>query len=275
MLDWAGTVDDPFGTNEHPELAKRLQDLWDMLFSHLPLDISEYPAIKKLATDRLNDWRSQFGKNAISRLDKFFKDSAYRNNPEARAEYVQSQLPQLMKGKTVVPFLYADSVKLLKSWQSAILLDIFAWHVKRISDSFQVFGQPSGALAMSAAAFQRALTLYKTGNSEKDEKDPDVKGKRKPGIDFDNVWGLSAQKFAKFTTNLPETKWDCILDDVDSINLSARTASRHEEETVEDTFDIPLSDDDSDSEHGEDEKIEGLQKEIILRINSLVHSQNI
>ncbi|KAH7911540.1 hypothetical protein BJ138DRAFT_1125980 [Hygrophoropsis aurantiaca] len=257
LLDWAGTVDDPFGTNEHPELSKRLQDLWDMLFPHLELDISDYPAIKKLATDRLNDWRSQFGKNAISRLDKFFRDQLYRNDPEARAEFVRTQLPQVIKGKTIVPFLYADAVKLTGSWQSTLLLDILAWHVKRVGDSFQVFGRPSGALAMSAAAFQRALTLYKTGNSEKDEKIPDARGKRKPGIDFDNVWGISAQKFAKFTTNLPETKWERILEDVSDINQSPRNIAAHDEESTDDTFDIPLSDEDEDEEDlGGDENIE-------------------
>ncbi|KAH7905006.1 hypothetical protein BJ138DRAFT_1183844, partial [Hygrophoropsis aurantiaca] len=137
LLDWAGTVDDPFGTNEHPDLARRLQELWDHFFPHLELEISDYPAVKKLATDRLNDWRSQFGKNALARLEKFFKDPKYRNDSEARAEYVQAQLPQVVRGKNVVPFLYADSARLTKSWQAPLLIDILAWHVKRVGNSFQ------------------------------------------------------------------------------------------------------------------------------------------
>ncbi|KAH7918262.1 hypothetical protein BV22DRAFT_1134719 [Leucogyrophana mollusca] len=242
LLDWAGTVDDPFGTNEHPDLAERLQELWDLFFPHLLLDISDYPAIKKL-----------FGKNTITRLEKFFKDPKYRNDAKTRAEYVRSQLPQVITGKKVVPFLYADSVKLTKSWQSPLLLNIFAWHVKRVGDAFQVFGRPSGALAMSAAALQRALTLYKTGNSEKDDKDPDVKGKCKPGIDFDNVWGLSAQQFTKFTD---DTKWDRILQDVSGINQTSRNVPVRDEEYVDDTFDIPLSD-----KEGEGEKDENIAED--------------
>ncbi|KAH7917559.1 hypothetical protein BV22DRAFT_1026132 [Leucogyrophana mollusca] len=50
LLDWAGTVDDPFGTNEHPDLTERLQELWNLFFTHLPLDVTEYPAIKKLVS---------------------------------------------------------------------------------------------------------------------------------------------------------------------------------------------------------------------------------
>ncbi|KAH7920026.1 hypothetical protein BV22DRAFT_1050642 [Leucogyrophana mollusca] len=248
LLDWAGTTDDPFGTNEHPELAERLQELWDLFFAHLPLDISNHPAIKKLATDRLNDWRSQFGKNAIARLEKYFKDPTYRNDAEARAEYVQKQLPQVIDGQRRVPFLYADPVK---SWLSPLLLDIFVWHVKRVGDAYQVFGRPSGALAMSAAAFQRALTLYKTGHSKKDEKD--VKGRRKPGIDFDNIWGTAAQKYTKFTTSLPDSKWDSILDVVGAVNKSSRTITPPDEDSLDDGFDIPLSDEEEPEDVDEDD----------------------
>ncbi|KAH7904187.1 hypothetical protein BJ138DRAFT_1107039, partial [Hygrophoropsis aurantiaca] len=171
-----------------------------------------------------------------------------------RAEYVQAQLPQVVRGKNVVPFLYADSARLTKSWQAPLLIDILAWHVKRVGNSFQVFGRPSGALGMSAAAFQRALTLYKTGNNEKDEKDSDIKVKRKPGIDFDNVWGLSAQRFTKFTSELPETKWERILEDISAINASSKNIAARDEDSGDDTFDIPLS----DEEESGDERAEDL-----------------
>ncbi|KIJ10856.1 hypothetical protein PAXINDRAFT_16190 [Paxillus involutus ATCC 200175] len=48
MIDWAGTLNDPFGTNEHPELFSTIQELWDMLFEHKPLNVQDHPAIKKL-----------------------------------------------------------------------------------------------------------------------------------------------------------------------------------------------------------------------------------
>ena len=48
LIDWAGTTDDPFGTNEHPELMPTLQELWKIIFEEYPLDVTDHPAIKKL-----------------------------------------------------------------------------------------------------------------------------------------------------------------------------------------------------------------------------------
>ena len=50
LIDWAGTTDDPFETNEHPDLMPTLQELWKVLFEEYPLDVTEHPAIKKLVS---------------------------------------------------------------------------------------------------------------------------------------------------------------------------------------------------------------------------------
>lgn len=48
VLDWAGTLPDPFGTNEHPDLLCTAQALWDMCLPERKEDVSSNVAIKKV-----------------------------------------------------------------------------------------------------------------------------------------------------------------------------------------------------------------------------------
>lgn len=127
MIDWAGTTTDPFGTNEHPELSPKLQELWNVFFEHNTVDINEHPAIKKIvrlsdscdanltymtlhwqATDRLNEWRSMFGKDALKILEHHFKHPEFRHDLEARVKFVRDHLPRKVNNQKRVPFIYAD-----------------------------------------------------------------------------------------------------------------------------------------------------------------------
>lgn len=48
VLDWAGTLSDPFGTNEHPDLLDVVQALWDKCLPERKEDVSSNLAIKKV-----------------------------------------------------------------------------------------------------------------------------------------------------------------------------------------------------------------------------------
>ena len=50
LIDWAGTMDNPFGMNKHLDLMPTLQELWKVLFEEYPLDVTEHPTIKKLVS---------------------------------------------------------------------------------------------------------------------------------------------------------------------------------------------------------------------------------
>ncbi|KAG2029591.1 hypothetical protein BDR03DRAFT_1018188 [Suillus americanus] len=153
LLDWAGTTNDPFGTNKHPDLMERLQELWNEFFEDIKIDVADHPAVKKKATDRLNEWRSKLGKRALKLLKRsFVQNPIYRNDPDARAELVAARLPHMRDGKKVIPFIYGDPEKLLRSWEDATLLDIFSYHVQRVGDALESNGPLSGALALSTAA---------------------------------------------------------------------------------------------------------------------------
>jgi hypothetical protein len=48
VLDWAGTLPDTFGTNEHPELLDTVQALWDKCLPERIEDVQNNPAVKKV-----------------------------------------------------------------------------------------------------------------------------------------------------------------------------------------------------------------------------------
>ncbi|KAG2031507.1 hypothetical protein BDR03DRAFT_1016058 [Suillus americanus] len=154
-IDWAGTITDPFGTNEHPELGPRLQELWDIFFQHNEPDINEHPAIKKiislLATDRLNEWRSTFGKDALKILKHQFRRPEFRHDIDAHIKFVRDLLPHKVNNQKCVPFVFADIKNFKGAWLSPVLLELAATHVRQCGKAFGAFGKPIGALGLAAA----------------------------------------------------------------------------------------------------------------------------
>jgi len=116
LIDWANTIDDPFGTNEHPDLGITLQNIWDMTFTDLDLNIEEFPAIQKIvsslqvlqtallmtlmvwliklqACNHLNDWRSMMGKAALNVVTKHLMSKpTLRNDVHVHANFIQGPL---------------------------------------------------------------------------------------------------------------------------------------------------------------------------------------
>ncbi|KAG1896023.1 uncharacterized protein F5891DRAFT_1193452 [Suillus fuscotomentosus] len=255
LIDWAGTTTDPFGTNEHPEVSSRLQELWDLLFGHNKVDITKCPAIKKVATDQLNEWRSMLGKNAMKILERELKKAEYRVDTNARIKYVQDRLPQKIEGQKCVPFIYADHQSLKGSWLAPMLLELLATHARHCGTSFQAFGKPAGALGVCAAAVHRTLFLYKDGDSAK-EAAKEVKRAGLPSqptrkVSFDSAWGSVAMQYSLQTAQLPDKKWDQIVDGMwklvgeDSLAHRVHVASDDDSMDVRDA--IPLSDDNEEN----------------------------
>lgn len=61
------------------------------------------------STDRLNEWRSEFGKRASKLLKRFFaQNPIYRNDPDAHTELIAERLPYTWDGKKVIPFIYSN-----------------------------------------------------------------------------------------------------------------------------------------------------------------------
>ncbi|KAH9015391.1 hypothetical protein EDB84DRAFT_1443485 [Lactarius hengduanensis] len=93
------------------------------------------------------------------------------------------------------------------SWLAPLLLQVFAVHLRRVTKAPTNFGFPAGALALSTAALERGLTLFKTGVNIRDEKDANNAGRT-----FDNnPWGTIACQYAQSTCDLSERKWGQVI----------------------------------------------------------------
>ncbi|KAG1873125.1 hypothetical protein F4604DRAFT_1925620 [Suillus subluteus] len=218
VIDWAGsTTTDPFGMNEHPDLSAKLQELWEVFFHHNTVDINEHPAIKKIATDRLNEWHSTFGKDALKILEHQFKHPEFRHDVDTHIKFVCNYLPRKVNNQKCVPFIYADIENFKGAWLAPVLLELVATHVKHCGKAFGAFRKPIRALGLAAAAYHHALSLYTEGESAKEaakeaKRHSDTGGdsKHAKNIDFDAAWGSVAMHFAEQAAGLPERKWEAI-----------------------------------------------------------------
>ncbi|KAF8316240.1 hypothetical protein F5887DRAFT_1089139 [Amanita rubescens] len=217
VLDWAGTLKDPFGTNEHPDLISVIQQLWIEIFPDKPKDAPQKdPSIKKNVINRLNNWRSAFGKNAIKVLeDHFKKDTRMRNNTDARRVYVMKLLPDPRHHPSSFPLVYQDPEASTRggAWLAPLLLKVFAFHLKRVKDAVVSFGYPIGALALATAALERALSLYEvTGSDIREDREPNG-SKKSSSYGFDNKpWGSVTSNYAESTSRLSENRWTRIVE---------------------------------------------------------------
>ncbi|KAN0081517.1 hypothetical protein V8E55_009141 [Tylopilus felleus] len=281
IVDWAGTMDDPFGTNENPDLMLTIQELWNALFlDEHHVDVTNYPAIRKVC-DQLNTWRSEIGKCRISCLERYFKAAEYRDSRDARTAFVQSQLPFIRDNdqEPMYPLIYADTKNMKGAWKAPLILSIFATHIHRVgADRFLSFGNPKGALALCTALFERALELFKDGENAKDTKGDFTgnsnntvtnqgRGARQSCKDqFDHKWSMATRQYALSTGKLGEKKWQKISslaivlladpDDAGVLQLGTSSSMKHlnEDYLMVARAEIGVSD-------SEDEGVEGFWDE--------------
>ncbi|KAI9428948.1 hypothetical protein H4582DRAFT_2090488 [Lactarius indigo] len=208
VLDWAGTLSDTFGTNEHPDLLVTIQGLWDKCLPERTEDVRTNPAIKKVVIDHLNEWRSTIGKKAVTILSDFIKhDATLRRDSGEVATFVRGLLPRPHEQPVIFPLIYADPEASKGSWLAPMLLQVFAVHLQRVAKAPTNFGYPTGALALSTAALERGLTLFKTGVNIRDEKATNNTSRA-----FDNnPWGGVACQYSQSTSDLRERKWVQIM----------------------------------------------------------------
>ncbi|KAH9036094.1 hypothetical protein EDB84DRAFT_1198809 [Lactarius hengduanensis] len=106
-------------------------------------------------------------------------------------------------------------MKLKGSWQAPLLLQVFATHLRRVVKSPGNFGYPAGALALSTAALERALTQLESNTNG---------NMKTTGFD-NNPWGGITSQYAESTHKLPDRKWAQILEAV-SVYLVDRSGGK-------------------------------------------------
>ncbi|KAH9038093.1 hypothetical protein EDB85DRAFT_2142103 [Lactarius pseudohatsudake] len=158
-----------------------------MCFPEREEDVTGNIAVKKVINDRLNEWRSAFGKKAIQVLGDHVL--TLRNGPTDTVFFVHGLLPSPCEQPLEFPLIYSNPMKLKGSWQAPLLLQVFATHLRRVVKSPGNFGYPAGALAVSTAALESSTN----GNM------------KTTGFE-NNPWSGIASQYAESTRKLPDRK---------------------------------------------------------------------
>ncbi|KAF8951995.1 hypothetical protein BDZ97DRAFT_820868 [Flammula alnicola] len=190
IIDWAGVLDEPFAVNSHPDLHDIIEENWSDEFPEIPAD----DAVRAVASSAIRNWRSAIGKQALQQLAKIFAAEPFKNSKYQRKEYVDNQLKDLS-------YIYRDPVAKSGAYRSSAVIEIYAIHQQIITKTDKFYGYPAGAMSLCAAAHERALKLWRTGNApSKDTKSSFV---RRP-------WATRATSHFKVIAQLSERVWNDI-----------------------------------------------------------------
>ncbi|KAH7917934.1 hypothetical protein BV22DRAFT_1025475 [Leucogyrophana mollusca] len=114
--------------------------------------------------------RSFIGRQAVAMLEGFFSGPKFANNPTAIAAYAKwatrfdgPALWRLPSPRECTDPNAPDYQGPVDFFESEFIIKIFGIFLKATKGSMGEFGDPVGALAMSAAAVERAFLMYHTG----------------------------------------------------------------------------------------------------------------
>ncbi|KAF8811703.1 hypothetical protein BYT27DRAFT_7160606 [Phlegmacium glaucopus] len=110
IIDWAGTLEEPFAVNSHPDVQDIVEDNWKEEFPEIPAD----DAVQAVASSAIRNWRSAIGKHALLRLTKNFAAKPFKNSKNQRKEYVENELKGLS-------YIYRDPVTKSGAYRSAAI----------------------------------------------------------------------------------------------------------------------------------------------------------
>ncbi|KAI9434180.1 hypothetical protein H4582DRAFT_809927 [Lactarius indigo] len=240
LVSWAGSQEDPFSTNGRIDGA--IESVWRCVYPDLAVDDEEMDIVVILAENSLNNWRSDIGKAGHRAVVEMWDtDPSKFNSPEGRAKHVAANLKNFR-------FLYKNLD--LTSGRGAfcshlrVVSKVFAFHLCKISTVPDVHIPQVGGLALAAAAVERGLTFFKTGEDIfKSERDPET-GRAAPrhgrGLGFsDSLWGSKAREFVKTTTRLTERHWEEVIDHTTIFMNTHTIESDDEGNTTDVETDIP------------------------------------
>ncbi|KAH9022142.1 hypothetical protein EDB84DRAFT_1441288 [Lactarius hengduanensis] len=242
LISWAGSQEDPFGTNGQIDGA--IESIWERVYPDLAVDDEEMDIIVILAENTLNNWRSDIGKAGHRAVvDMWDTDPSKFSSPKGQANHVADNLKNLQ-------FLYENpkATSGRGAFCSHLVSKVFSLHIRKISTGPDVHIPQVGGLALAAAAVERGLTFFKTGEDmPRPERDPET-GRPMPrhnrGLGFsDSLWGNKAREFVKTTTRLTEKHWEEIIDHT-AIFMNTYTIDSDDEGNTNNTdaeTDIPNS----------------------------------
>ena len=87
ILEWAGTLEEPFSISSHPNLDELIKYAWDEEFPEIPADGAVLPpmiifdnVLSSQANSAIRNWHSGIGKHALQQLTKIFNAEPFKNS---------------------------------------------------------------------------------------------------------------------------------------------------------------------------------------------------
>lgn len=211
VLSWAGAQEDPFSTNS--KLDMEIDMLWESVFPGSILDVQGRKRVLVVCGNSLNNWRSDIGKAGHQAALSMLHASREYPHDKTRCKKIVSDALYDFR------FIYEkpDNEVNRGPFCSAFVSKVFAVHLQKIIHSKH--GLQIGGLALVAAAVERGLGLFKTGEDalELKEDTESHSGKersrnvRSRDLAFsDNPWGGVAREFIRSIKNLEKSHWESI-----------------------------------------------------------------
>ncbi|EIW85525.1 hypothetical protein CONPUDRAFT_162707 [Coniophora puteana RWD-64-598 SS2] len=243
LVGWAGTLSDPFSSNSHPDIWSVSQHAWDHAFretEHVGYAVHRDEAIMKFIPATLDNWRSDIGKKAVKLIDDEMTKPSLSSSSSTRIAWVAERRKAQSPGEKRKPFLYADPSTFKGVFRGTLIMKVFAHHVQRVAKLYandRLTDAPAGGLALSAAAVQRALFLWKDGYNAKGARTEDG-GKVKGKHGFEGEWADQACKYTAKMDGMSSEKWDQVYAAVAPfVKGSSASSGAHAEQSDDDDSD--------------------------------------
>ncbi|THV05597.1 hypothetical protein K435DRAFT_849850 [Dendrothele bispora CBS 962.96] len=270
LYGWQGVVKEQFSSSSHAEFNSIVRNAWLRWFDHLPPQYQDidgvtcervnHPAIQSVAQAALSTYRSDLAnKKALLFVEQKMNEEVIPEEDfditECRKAWVQEQL----NGMSILyEFPGDDKINTKPSglFKSEVFSKTLAYHLYKMRDSGKYiwFGHPAGALALSAAAIKRALTIWKDGVKPKMKPEDDVGGDgekrvkqaaRNGPTSFSQAhWGGTVNHyFDNFTSKLSDVKFEEIVAYAEFyLPESSKALFRSTQEGVDENDDLVMSD---------------------------------
>ncbi|KAJ7707295.1 hypothetical protein B0H16DRAFT_1481585 [Mycena metata] len=238
IMEWAGSLDDAFSAGaSQPEFKPEVRKAWVKCFPDIPCD----DAVYGVAASAVRTWRSETGKYTIGYFDNLFAKRARELKEDAagRVTFVAAELDGMS-------FVYADPVKKRGAYRSQAVSYAYARHLRIISVvPLEDRRKQKGALALTTAAVERGLGMWKSGTKF---KEPIKRVGRKSAHRFlADPWAKHAGTYLKVIAQLSDSKWADIDDLAEEWNAAPPSWDVREDDDTSEGPDprlaIELSDD--------------------------------
>ncbi|KDQ63883.1 hypothetical protein JAAARDRAFT_187284 [Jaapia argillacea MUCL 33604] len=203
-------------------------------FPGVKFNITLNGKVFKTAIDRINEKRSFIGRRALEIVAEYFSNSPYAHDASEIAKYAQwasrPNGPGIFKDPTPIDCKVSPQdpkyVRPQGIFESDFVIALLSTFLKSTKGSKEDFGYPKGAIAMAAAAIERAFQAYVSGAQ--------CEPKKFSRANYTDV----VNQYLKHAHSLSESRWKRILEACGSVQAPQDAAP----EVVMDTSSLYLRD---------------------------------